>query len=218
MFMKTDAKRSAMSAQLRNAVLACAALLVVTGIASGQTSSQNRESMHGSMPHDMEAMHARMMQSQPSISGQPTLTGQDAFGAIQEIVRMLEADPKTDWSKVNIDALREHLIDMNDVTLNAEATPKTIDGGLEIAVTGNGRTLGAIQRMVPAHAQEINGLHGWDVKAASLPSGALLTVTSSDSKEAQHIRALGFIGILVSGTHHQAHHLMMAKGEAIHAH
>ena len=73
-------------------------------------------------------------------STKPTLPGQDAFGAIQEIVRILDADPKTDWSKVDLEALRQHLIDMNEVTLHADAAPKQIDGGLEIAVTGSGRT------------------------------------------------------------------------------
>ena len=83
----------------------------------------------------------------------PTLPGQDAFGAIQEVVRILDADPKTDWSKVDLEALRQHLIDMNEVTLRADAAPKQIDGGLEIAITGTGRTLVAIQRMIPAYAQ-----------------------------------------------------------------
>jgi hypothetical protein len=162
--------------------------------------------------------HAMMTEHQAVMAGQPTMPGQDAFGAIQEIVRILEADPKTDWSKVNLEMLRQHLIDMNDVTLKADAASKQIEGGLEIAVTGNGPTLGAIQRMVPAHAQEINGRNGWSAKAAMAPNGVLLTVTSTDPKEVQHIRGLGFIGILVSGTHHQPHHLMMAKGELVHAH
>jgi hypothetical protein len=39
-------------------------------------------------------------------SERPTQPGQAAFAAIQEIVAILEADPRTDWSKVNIDALR----------------------------------------------------------------------------------------------------------------
>ena len=30
------------------------------------------------------------------------------------------------------------------------------------------------------------------------------------------LKALGFMGIMVQGTHHQAHHLMMAKGEFVH--
>ncbi len=36
----------------------------------------------------------------------PKEAGQSAFAAIHEIVVMLEGDPKTDWSKVDIDALR----------------------------------------------------------------------------------------------------------------
>ena len=148
----------------------------------------------------------------------PTMPGQDAFGAIQEIVRILDVDPKTDWSKVDLEALRQHLIDMNEVTLKADASPQQIDGGLEIAVTGTGRTLVAIQRMVPAWAQTMNGHQGWSTKAGPLPNGELLTVTAIDPKEVQHIRGLGFIGLLVSGSHHQPHHLAMAKGEFDHEH
>jgi hypothetical protein len=144
--------------------------------------------------------------------------GQDAFGAIQEVVRKLEADPKTEWSKVDLEALRQHLVDMSEVTLNAGATAKTIDGGLEIAVTGAGRTLAAIQRMVPAHAQELSQIDGWSAKTDPLPNGVLLTVTSSDAKEVTHIRGLGFAGLLVSGSHHQPHHLAMVKGESPHQH
>ena len=148
----------------------------------------------------------------------PALADQDAFGAIQEIVQILDADPKTDWTKVDLEALRQHLIDMNEVTLKADAAPTQIDGGLEIALTGTGRTLVAIQRMIPAYAQTINGHQGWSIKAAPLPNGELLTVTATDPKEVQHIQALGFIGSLVSGSHHQPHHLAMAKGEFDHEH
>jgi hypothetical protein len=147
----------------------------------------------------------------------PTMPGQDAFGAIQEVVRTLEADPKTDWSKVDLEALRQHLIDMTEVTVKADAAAQPIEGGLEITITGSGRTLVAIQRMIPAYAQTVNGLNGWTAKAATLPNGELLTVTAIDPKEVQHIRGLGFIGLLVSGSHHQPHHLAMAKGEFDHA-
>ena len=179
---------------------------------------------HGQMPDKMQQHHRQMMQQmQGPGAGQtagttPTMPGQDAFGAVQEIVRILEADPKTDWSKVNLEALRQHLIDMNEVTLKADAAARSIDGGVEIAVTGSGRTLAAIQRMVPAHAHELNTIRGWNAKTASLPDGVLLTVTSSDAGEVLHIRGLGFIGLLVSGGHHQPHHLAMAKGEFTHQH
>jgi hypothetical protein len=148
----------------------------------------------------------------------PTMPGQDAFGAIQEIVRILEADSTTDWSKVNLEALRQHLIDMNEVTLRANAAPALIDGGLTISITGEGRTLGAIQRMIPDHAQELDQMNGWHARTETLPDGVRLTVTSSDPKEVAHIRGLGFIGLLVSGSHHQPHHLAMAKNEMVHQH
>jgi hypothetical protein len=95
---------------------------------------------------------------------------------------------------------------------------KLIEGGLEIAVTGSGRTLVAIQRMIPAYAQTVNGLNGWSAKAAALPDGELLTATAGDPKEVQHICGLGFIGLLVSSSHHQMHHLAMAKGDYDHEH
>ena len=69
--------------------------------------------------------------------------------------------PATDWSKVNISALREHLIDMDEVTMRARRERAALDNGLEITVTGQGRTLGAIKRMVPAHAHELAAL-GWE--------------------------------------------------------
>lgn len=72
--------------------------------------------------------------------------------------------------------------------------------------------------MLPVHAQEIDGLNGWNARAQPVSNGAVLTVTSSNPKEVQHIRGLGFIGIMVSGSHHQPHHLAMAKGEAMHGH
>src|ERR1044071_9377640 len=99
----------------------------------------------------MRAAHAGMH----ATSTTPTMPGQDAFGAIQEIVQLLQADPKTDWSMVNIEALRQHLIDMNEVTLHAAATQRDIDNGIEINVTGEVRTLEAIKRMVPTHLKEL---------------------------------------------------------------
>jgi hypothetical protein len=201
--------------------LAAAAIIAAGSYAYAQ-SAHDPSAMHGAMSQPHQPMSGDMthapttMGHRAELPGQPILPGQDAFGAIQEIARLLEADPETDWSKIDLEALRQHLIDMNEVTLKADAASKRIDGGLEIAVSGTGATVGAIQRMVPAHAQEINGRSGWRVKATTLPNGTLLTVTSSDPKEVQHIRGLGFIGILVTGAHHQPHHLMMAKGEFLH--
>ncbi len=145
-------------------------------------------------------------------SGQPTMPGQDAFGTIQEIVGILEADPETDWSKVNISALREHLIDMNEVTLKSVARERRLDNGIEIAISGEGRTVEAIKRMAPAHARELVKT-GWSATTEDLPNGVKLIVTSTDPQQAVRIRGLGFMGIMVQGGHHQLHHLAMAKGD-----
>jgi hypothetical protein len=172
-----------------------------------QMMQQNR--MGGQMMHDRHGMMGS------GSSGQPALPGQEAFGTVQEIVRILEADPTTDWSKVNISALREHLIDMDEVTMRASATERTLDNGVEIEMTGMGRTLVGIKRMIPAHVHELSQF-GWNAKTEDLPNGIKLTVTSTDPKQVVKLRALGFMGIMVQGSHHQQHHLMMAKSEFTH--
>lgn len=206
------------------AALVLVSLFAATGYAVAQMPQSRGEHMgpgHMANTPDtaqhppMAGMHGTGMMQ---ISGAPTLPGQDAFGAIQEIVRILEADPNTDWTKVKLSALREHLIDMNEVTLKADAAEQPTDNGIAVAVTGSGRTLAAIQRMLPAHAQELNAHPGWAASIEMLPNGVRLTVTSADPKEVGHIQGLGFIGLLVSGAHHQPHHLAMAKGEFAHRH
>ena len=69
--------------------------------------------------------------------------------------------------------------------------------------------------MVPAHAHELAAL-GWSATTEDLPNGVKLVVTASDPRQVVKIKALGFMGIMVQGAHHQMHHLMMAKGEFTH--
>jgi hypothetical protein len=104
---------------------------------------------------------------------------------------------------------------MNEVTLHAMADEKVLDNGVQITVTGEGRTSEAIKRMVPAHTHELEAL-GWNAKTEVLPNGVTLVVTSNDSAQVTKLKALGFMGIMVQGSHHQRHHLMMAKGEFSH--
>ncbi len=202
---------------LRIAVVALA--IAAIGIsASAQNNSQNSPvGQTGSMPMH-HSTGGVMAHSEARPAAVPTEPGQAAFGAIQEVVETLQADPQTDWSKVNIDVLRQHLIDMDEVTLRAAAQEEPIENGLRVEVTGSDRTLAAIQRMVPDHAREIDGLHGWTVRTTPLPDGVELTATANDQAEVQKIRALGFMGIMVQGSHHQMHHLAIAKGEFTHMH
>lgn len=200
-----------------------AALALVTAGAPAQTmpghhSAGSTASKEATPPHAAQGVPPGSQHGMGTERAIPTLPGQDAFGAVQEIVRILEADPATDWSRVALDALRQHLVDMNEVTLRADAAATEIDGGVMIAVTGSGRTLAAIQRLVPHHAAALNGLNGWSATAEPMPDGVRLRVTAGDPAETRHIRGLGFIGLMVSGGHHQPHHLAMARGESSHTH
>jgi hypothetical protein len=145
----------------------------------------------------------------------PSQPGQAAFAAIQEIVEILEADPRTDWSKVNIEALRRHLIDMDNVTLHADVKSEPIDGGIRFTVSGTGPVRDSIQRMVVAHAMTMDRVGGWTFLATKTDDGAILDVTTPVNA-ARMLHGLGFIGVLTRGMHHQAHHLMLARGEDPH--
>ena len=178
--------------------------------------AQQAQSPAGQMPHEQHMGPVRGDQG-----AVPTLPGQDAFGAIQEIVRILDADPATDWSKVNVERLRQHLIDMNDVVLRSRVKAVAVPAGLAMDVTGTGRTAQAIRSMVIPHAVELDGMPQWSARTERIPGGVRLTVKAKDANDARtiaRIRGLGFIGLLTEGAHHQPHHLAMAKGEAMQGH
>ena len=149
----------------------------------------------------------------------PTAGGQYAFATLSEIVKLLKADATTDWSKVNLEALRQHLIDMDDVIMRANVVKRNVAGGLQMDITGTGRTAVAIKRMVTAHAHVLDEHTPYKPAAKDIPGGMRLTVTAKDTASAATvamIRGLGFAGIMVEGDHHAEHHLMMARGTGHH--
>ena len=165
--------------------------------------------------------HHQMRHMGGPAAGAPMLPGQDAFGAIAEVVRLLEADPSTDWSTVDLERLRQHLIDMNEVVLRSEVKSTPVPGGLVIDATGGGRTEQAIRAMIGPHAAELDHMSEWVAKTEPIPGGLRLTVTArtpEDARTVARIRGLGFVGLLVQGGHHGPHHLAMAKGQALPGH
>ena len=164
--------------------------------------------------------HSQMIHvSQPGMmmEGQlPQETGQSAFAAIQEIVGMLSADPATDWSKVDIEALRQHLIDMNNVTLGAVVEARHEGSIMKFVVSGSGPIQASVERMVVAHAATMNGLDGWKIIAIPLATGAIVTVTPPNPASMIKLQALGLIGFMTLGMHHQQHHWMLATSLSPH--
>lgn len=146
----------------------------------------------------------------------PVETGQSAFAAIAEIVSILDKNPETNWSKVNIATLREHLVDMNALTLGANVEAIKAENRIEFIVSGQGNVLRAAQNMVPAHARELNKMEEWNAVGEVTSNGARLTIETPDRETLAKVKALGFFGLMATGAHHQPHHLGMATGQMIH--
>lgn len=150
-----------------------------------------------------------------------TAPGNDAFAAVQEAVEKLMADPKTDWSRVNLEALRQHLVDMNNFTLNVEVTAqKPIDNGVEFTVKAT--TPGAaasLDRLFSAHPAVLKQESAWDMTTRkNADSSFTARVTGATAEDTAKIRGLGYIGLAALGNHHQAHHWQMATGGDPHRH
>src|SRR5215216_7575153 len=123
-------------------VIACLVLGSALPLSAQQPPASRPPATDCAKTHDASATHTTMdhaahQAAMAECAGAlPTSPGHAAFGAISEIVRLLEADPKTDWSKVNVEALRQHLIDMDHVTMRADVVQRTVAGGMHLDITG----------------------------------------------------------------------------------
>jgi hypothetical protein len=165
--------------------------------------------------------HSTMMKNEHKAEASDmmlTEAGNDAFGTIQEVIAKLNSDPSTDWNKINIEALRLHLLDMHDMTLNIEViSQKPIPNGLEAIVrpTTN-RAAFALERVFKAHPAQLKRETGWDMQVVKNSGQYTLTITSENPKDTSKIRGLGYIGLMAYGNHHQPHHWAMAVGKNPH--
>ncbi len=199
--------------QMRNPAHTIGPMALNTSTETTATTNAGEQLQHDNMDHQ-----ALMNHQATSMVGTPREGGQSAFAAIQEIVNILLADPDTDWAHVDIEALRLHLIDMDNVTLRANVTGIESANGVRYTATSSDPEVSAsIQNMVLAHAATMDGVDGWHFTALKTDSGAELTVEVSAADSAK-IKALGFIGIMTAGMHHQSHHLALASGSNPHGH
>ncbi len=145
--------------------------------------------------------------------------GQAAFAALAEVVRILESDPQTDWSKVDLEGLRQHLLDMDDVTMRSAITTRTTPGGIDADVTGTGRAVTSIQSMLRNHAEFMNAQSPFRATITPTTTGARIALRAADPNDSAAVtklRGLGVIGWLASDAHHTTHHLALARGTMTH--
>lgn len=183
----------------------------------GDHSMKNHDSMHGSTHGSTEGAMQDSAHGAMSKENLPTQQGQSGFAAIAEIVEILNQDVSTDWSSINIAALREHLIDMSELTLRSQVKAEYGENEVQFFVTGEGRTLAAIQNMVPAHAKELTKMDGWSLEGTRVENGAILNIKADTTDIMTKIKGLGFYGLMATGAHHQQHHLAIAEGD-MHVH
>ncbi|WP_298260937.1 hypothetical protein [uncultured Litoreibacter sp.] len=149
-------------------------------------------------------------------SGSPNEAGQSQFAAISEIVTLLRDDTDTDWTQVDIKALRDHLVDMDNVTTKV-LVERRVDGlGVTFKVTGDEVVAESIRRMVLAHSPMLQRSSDWTFIAEEVGGGASMLVQTASEEELNQVLGLGFFGLMTVGAHHQQHHLMIAAGQSPH--
>lgn len=182
------------------------------GAGNGQGFGMGQGEQDGARREEMMQRMQQRMRGQNGHSG-----GDSVFTQIQNQVRTLQENPDTDWTQVDLTALQQHLVDMEHLSLFAEVSTQYLANGLRYTVTGQGRTLEAIQRMVPMHASQIAGELGIQAEAGTTAEGAWISVVTADDKERAMYQAIGFLGLMTLGEHHDAHHQSMAGGNSGHS-
>ena len=183
-----------------------AALLVAGTVAPVQAQhhahSPEKETTHS------KTVHSTMLQA----------PGQSVFGTVQEAIRRLEADSTTDWSQVDVDRLRRHLIDMHRVALHVAVEQKTpIENGVRLRVRpANDAARTSLDRVLDAHPHMLKQEAGWTMAVEEREAGYVLRVTTDVPGEIAKIRALGYMGLLAYGQHHQRHHWHLVRGKHPH--
>jgi len=123
--------------------------------------------------------HSAHQQEQAMTGAALSEPGQGAFAALSELVRVLEADPNTDWAQVDLAGLRAHLVDMDRLVMDAVVIETDLPDGISAIATGDADTIATLRRMVPAHAAQLARDDRWTLNATETNDGIEL---SEDSK------------------------------------
>lgn len=193
--------------QLHSFVLAVLLLALLGG--SDSAFAQHHGGQHQGTSEGAQAAESTVLQA----------PGHDVFGTVQEAIRRLEADSTTDWSEVNVQRLHRHLRDMHQVALNVAVEEQaSIANGVRLRVRPEGKDADAsLERVLDAHPHMLKQETGWTMAVEETGDTYVLRVTTDDADDTDKIRALGYMGLLAYGNHHQRHHWHLVKGQHPHA-
>lgn len=145
--------------------------------------------------------------------------GNAVFGTIQEAINQLDADPNTNWEKVDLEGLRQHLINMENFSVYVDVlSQEKIEKGAKIVIKAQNTVAQAsLTRAMSAHPGMLKSETNWSMTATPDGDKYVLTITTEKPEEVARLRALGYIGVMALGDHHQVHHWSMASGYDPHA-
>ena len=190
-------------------------LLIATALIAGVALTYAQTSHTGHVDDAHHSAHGPLDEASTSDLTEP---GQGAFAALSEVVRVLEGDPSTNWSKVDLTGLRAHLVDMDRLISDTVVEETLLPNGISAIATGDPETIATLRRMVPAHATQLALDDRWTVTTSEIEEGVALRVTGKNPTDVARIKGLGFFGLMASQDHHRRHHLMMALGKDAHDH
>jgi len=214
------------------AILILSTTLLMTACASAQSMppilaqaiDNDAEALHEMVVDgkvvDHAAMHAQMSAESTELPAATppatplTMPGNDAFGAIQEVTAMLLADPETDWRRVDLEALRVHLVDMENMTLRVDLIEQSeTPAGVRVVIEPQDeRALASLRRVLAVHPAQLAAETGWTMSVLEEGGRFTLTIETDVPNEIEIIRGLGYIGAMTIGDHHKIHHWMIATG------
>jgi hypothetical protein len=192
-------------------------LVMLAGISNAESQHQGHTDGMKMDHHSMNTVSA----DEKTITEATNLleSGTDPFAVIQETISKLEANKNTDWSKVNIEALRKHLVEMEDATLNVTLKQVNVKNGFAAMIfPQTNRAVKSLFNLLKNHPEQMEKETGWVMVVNRVDDHFEITVTTKNDKEIDKIRGLGYIGVIAYGDHHKKHHWSMASGEEVHGH
>ena len=200
-------------------------LLISAFLLSNAIAINATEIDHSKMDHSKHMMkmatQSTAKQPAPAMAGTPLKeAGNALFGTIQEAIKALDANPNTDWTKVDLEGLRQHLIDMENFSSHVDVlSSKNIEKGAVIVIKASTEAAQAsLTRALAAHPGMLKQESGWDMSVKADGDKYILTIETDKPEEVARLRALGYIGVMALGDHHQVHHWGMASGNNPHQH
>jgi hypothetical protein len=197
---------------------------IVVGIAASHAQQpavpSADQSMHTNMNHNTHMMQEPAQSEVTMVSTSPlTEPGNAIFATLQEVVNQLLQDDDTDWEKVDLESLRQHLIDMENFTVNVQVISQSdIEQGVQVLIEpSTTQAAGSLDRALSAHPAMLEQETGWRMVSEKSANNYRIQITSTNPEDVMKIRALGYIGIMTMGSHHQPHHWAMASGNNPHS-